>query len=120
MAEAARATGRRIPEDLSVVGFDDLSISRWFSPPLTTVRQPLVEMGRTAAEMLLKMIDGREPHGRQVELATELVVRSSTGPPPGSIAPRSDAGERPPPDGNGRTSSATTAQTQDERHPDVR
>ena len=41
VAEAARVTGRRIPEDLSVVGFDDLSISRWFSPPLTTVRQPL-------------------------------------------------------------------------------
>lgn len=82
VAEAARVTGRRIPEDLSVVGFDDLPISRWVSPPLTTVRQPLVEMGRTAAEMLLTMIDGREPHGRQVELATELVVRSSTAPPP--------------------------------------
>lgn len=83
VAEAARVTGRRIPEELSVVGFDDLPISRWFSPPLTTVRQPLVEMGRTAAEMLLKMINGSEPHSRQVELATELVVRSSTAPPPG-------------------------------------
>jgi LacI family transcriptional regulator len=78
VAEAARATGRRIPEDLSVVGFDDLPIARWFSPPLTTVRQPLAEMGRIAAEMLLAMIDQREPHGRQVELATELIVRSST------------------------------------------
>ena len=82
VAEAARVTGRRIPEDLSVVGFDDLPASRWFSPPLTTVRQPLAEMGRIAAEMLVRMIDGREPHGRQVELATELVVRSSTAPPP--------------------------------------
>ena len=82
VAEAARITGRRVPEDLSVVGFDDIPISRWFSPPLTTVRQPLAEMGRIAAEMLSTMIDGREPHGRQVELATELVVRSSTGPPP--------------------------------------
>jgi len=89
VAEAARLTGRRIPEDLSVVGFDDLPISRWFSPPLTTVRQPLVEMGRTAAEMLSAMIDGREPHGRQVELATELVVRSSTAPPRGRTATRS-------------------------------
>lgn len=78
VAEAARAVGRRIPEDLSVVGFDDLPISRWFSPPLTTVRQPLAEMGRIAAEMLVAMIDRREPNGRQVELATELVVRSST------------------------------------------
>jgi LacI family transcriptional regulator len=81
VAEAARVTGRRIPEDLSIVGFDDLPMSRWFSPPLTTVRQPLTEMGRIAAEMLSAMIDGREPDGRQVELATELVVRSSTAPP---------------------------------------
>lgn len=89
VAEAARVTGRRIPEDLSVVGFDDLPISRWFSPPLTTVRQPLVEMGRTAAAMLAAMIDQREPHGRQVELATELVVRSSTAPPSGLVTARS-------------------------------
>jgi LacI family transcriptional regulator len=89
VAEAARVTGRRIPEDLSVVGFDDLPISRWFSPPLTTVRQPLAEMGRTAAAMLSAMIDGREPHGRQVELATELVVRSSTASPRGRAAARS-------------------------------
>jgi LacI family transcriptional regulator len=81
VAEAARVTGRRIPEDLSIVGFDDLPISRWVSPALTTVRQPLADMGRTAAEMLLTMIDRREPSGRQVELATELIVRSSTGPP---------------------------------------
>jgi LacI family transcriptional regulator len=82
VAEAARVTGRRIPQDLSVVGFDDLPMSRWFSPPLTTVRQPLAEMGRIAATMLSGMIDGGEPDGRQVELATELVVRSSTAPPP--------------------------------------
>lgn len=81
VAEAARVTGRHIPEDLSIVGFDDLPISRWVSPALTTVRQPLAEMGRTAAEMLLTMIDRREPSGRQVELATELIVRSSTAPP---------------------------------------
>ena len=81
VAEGARVTGRRIPEDLSIVGFDDLPISRWVSPPLTTVRQPLAEMGRTAAEMLLAMIEQREPAGRQVELATELIVRSSTAPP---------------------------------------
>lgn len=81
VAEAARVTGRHIPEDLSIVGFDDLPISRWVSPALTTVRQPLAEMGRTAAEMLLTMIERREPSGRQVELATELIVRSSTGPP---------------------------------------
>jgi len=86
VVEAARVTGRRIPQDLSVVGFDDLPMSRWVSPPLTTVRQPLAEMGRTAAEMLLTMIDGRERHGRRVELGTELVVRSSTSPPPQQAA----------------------------------
>ena len=86
VAEAARVTGRRIPEDLSIVGFDDLLISQWFSPQLTTVRQPLHEMGRTAAAMLSAMIDGREPEGRQVELATELVVRSSTAPLGGPTA----------------------------------
>jgi DNA-binding LacI/PurR family transcriptional regulator len=90
VAEAARVTGRRIPEDLSVVGFDDLPISRWFSPPLTTVRQPLAEMGRIAAEMLVAMIEQREPHGRQVELATELIVRSSTVPPRGLSNSSSD------------------------------
>jgi LacI family transcriptional regulator len=81
VVEAARVAGRRVPEDLSVVGFDDLPVSRWFSPPLTTVRQPLAEMGRTAAAMLAEMIEERHPHGRQVELATELVVRSSTAAP---------------------------------------
>ena len=85
VVEAARLTRRRIPEELSIVGFDDLPISRWVSPPLTTVRQPLAEMGRIAAEMLLSMIDQRESRGRQVELATELIVRSSTAPPPARI-----------------------------------
>ncbi len=92
VAEAARVTGRRIPEELSVVGFDDLPISRWFSPPLTTVRQPLAEMGRIAAAMLAALIEGREPDGRQVELATELVVRSSTAPPPGLTTARNGGG----------------------------
>jgi DNA-binding LacI/PurR family transcriptional regulator len=115
VAEAARVAGRRIPEDLSVVGFDDLPISRWFSPPLTTVRQPLADMGRIAAEMLLTMIDGREPHGRQVELATELVVRSSTAPPPGLTTLRSVNVERPASDAKGMTSSTATGRTEDER-----
>jgi LacI family transcriptional regulator len=88
VAEAARVTGRRVPEDVSIVGFDDIPISRWFSPPLTTVRQPLAEMGRIAVEMLATKIQGGEPRGRQVELATELIIRSSTAPPRGARAPR--------------------------------
>jgi LacI family transcriptional regulator len=79
--EAARQRGLRIPEDLSVVGFDDLPMSRWTSPPLTTVRQPLAEMGRVAAEMLGTIIAGLTLGSRRMELATELIVRTSTAPP---------------------------------------
>jgi LacI family transcriptional regulator len=79
--EAARQRGLRIPQDLSVVGFDDLPLSGWLSPPLTTVRQPLAEMGRAAADMLGTVIEGLPLPSRRVELATELLVRGSTAPP---------------------------------------
>jgi LacI family xylobiose transport system transcriptional regulator len=81
--EAARELGLRIPEDLSVVGFDDLPVARWVGPPLTTVRQPLTEMAEAAARLVLEL--GREERpaaGTRVELATSLVVRSSTGAAP--------------------------------------
>lgn len=76
--EAARQRGLRIPQDLSVVGFDDLPAARWVSPPLTTVRQPLAEMGRVAAEMLGDLIEGVQLRSQRVELSTELIVREST------------------------------------------
>jgi DNA-binding LacI/PurR family transcriptional regulator len=78
--EAARQHGLRLPEDLSVVGFDDVPMAQWVSPPLTTLRQPLAEMATLATRTLL---DG-DSMGFQnrVELATTLVVRSSTQPPP--------------------------------------
>ncbi|HXL90295.1 MAG TPA: LacI family DNA-binding transcriptional regulator [Streptosporangiaceae bacterium] len=76
--EAARQRGLRVPQDLSVVGFDDLPITRWVSPPLTTVRQPLAEMGRTAAQMLGDLIAGVPLRTSRVELSTELIVREST------------------------------------------
>jgi LacI family transcriptional regulator len=79
--EAARQRGLRIPQDLSVVGFDDLPVARWVSPPLTTVRQPLAEMGRTAAQMLGELIDGATLRSGRVELSTELIVRESTAAP---------------------------------------
>lgn len=78
--EAVRKAGRRVPDDVSVVGFDDLPEARWTSPPLTTVRQPLSEMGRMAARMALRMVDGESMVGPRLELATELVVRDSTVP----------------------------------------
>ena len=77
--EAARAHGLRIPGDLSIVGFDDLPGARWASPPLTTVRQPLAEMGTLAARTVLGLANGEQAVGA-LELATELVVRSSTAP----------------------------------------
>ena len=78
--EAARVTGRRVPTDLSVVGFDDLPVARWLSPPLTTVRQPLTEMGVLAARMLLQLVAGQSLDTSRLELATQLVVRESTAP----------------------------------------
>jgi LacI family transcriptional regulator len=84
--EAARQRGLRVPEDLSVVGFDDLPIARWASPPLTTIWQPLAEMGTAAARMLGHLIEDRAPHPKRVELSTELIVRASTSPPLSSRA----------------------------------
>lgn len=77
--EAARRHRLRIPHDLSVVGFDDLPMSGWVSPPLTTVAQPLAQMAAMAARMVLHTPAG-EP-SKRVELATSLVIRSSTAPP---------------------------------------
>lgn len=79
--EAARQHGLRVPQDLSIVGFDDLPVARWISPPLTTVRQPLTEMGQTAAAMLGDLIEGKPLPTRRVELSTELIVRESTAAP---------------------------------------
>lgn len=79
--EAARKKGLRVPEDLSVVGFDDLPEARWASPPLTTVRQPLAEMGMLAARTVLRMLQGEGVESLRVELATRLVVRESTAAP---------------------------------------
>ncbi len=79
--EAARQHGLRVPQDLSVVGFDDLPVARWVSPPLTTVRQPLAEMGRVAAHMLADLIEGVPLRSGRVELSTELTVRESTAAP---------------------------------------
>lgn len=78
--EAARTRGLRVPEDLSVVGFDDTRLARMASPPLTTVRQPLREMGGVALRTALRLANGEKVDSHHVELATELVVRDSTAP----------------------------------------
>jgi LacI family transcriptional regulator len=79
--EAARARGMRVPEDLSVVGFDDTSLAEMASPPLTTVRQPLREMGGAALRTALRLANGETIESHHIELATALVVRTSTAPP---------------------------------------
>lgn len=80
--EAARGRGLRVPRDLSVVGYDDVPLAQWSSPPLTTVHQPLRHMAEEAARMLLRQDDpGTAAH--RIELATHLVVRQSTAPPVG-------------------------------------
>jgi DNA-binding LacI/PurR family transcriptional regulator len=77
VAEAAIHQGLRVPEDLSVVGWDDGPAAATANPPLTTVRQPQREKGRLAAELLVRALAGDEPSSPR-PLPTELVVRSST------------------------------------------
>ncbi|WP_329134513.1 LacI family DNA-binding transcriptional regulator [Streptomyces sp. NBC_00670] len=72
-----RASGRRVPDDVAVIGFDDSIVARHIDPPLTSVRQPLEEMGRTMADLLLDEIAQRGSGHRGVVLPTELVVRES-------------------------------------------
>jgi DNA-binding LacI/PurR family transcriptional regulator len=75
-----RASGLEIPGDLSVVGFDDLYISQYLEPPLTTVRQPMRQMGRMAMETLLHIFDG--PHStHNLRVEGQLIVRQSTARP---------------------------------------
>jgi LacI family transcriptional regulator len=89
--EAARGRGLRIPEDLSVVGFDDTPVARLAAPPLTTVRQPLREMGAVAVRTALRLAAGERVDSHHVELATELVVRRSTARPPAGASGRGRA-----------------------------
>ncbi|MBM9509699.1 LacI family DNA-binding transcriptional regulator [Actinacidiphila acididurans] len=79
--EAARELGLRIPHHVSVVGFDDLPVARWISPPLTTVRQPLTEMAEAAARLVVDLSRGRQPSTLRVDLATRLVERASSAAP---------------------------------------
>lgn len=72
-----RRAGRRVPQDVAVVGFDDSAVARQTDPPLTTVHQPLEEMGRQMARMLVTRIGGAQPTHRHLLLDTHLVVRHS-------------------------------------------
>lgn len=79
---AARELGLRVPQDLSVVGFDDIDFSQHTDPPLTTVHQPIREKGESAVRQLLSVVERRDLRPRQLRLETRLIVRGSTGPAP--------------------------------------
>lgn len=76
--EAVKEHGLRVPQDISVIGFDDIPMASQVFPPLTTIRQPLAEMGRAAVRMMLAKLRGVEPPSQRITLATELVERAST------------------------------------------
>lgn len=80
--QAVREAGRRVPEDVAVVGFDDLPLAATTEPPLTSVRQPLREMGEAAARMLLAYFDGAALPQSATVIPTTFTVRGSTIPPP--------------------------------------
>ncbi|WP_307793688.1 LacI family DNA-binding transcriptional regulator [Actinotalea soli] len=79
---AARSRGLRVPEDLSVVGFDDSPLIAFTDPPLTTVRQPVAPMGRAAVSALVSEINGAKVPRTELLFHPELIVRGSTGPAP--------------------------------------
>jgi LacI family transcriptional regulator len=79
---ALAEAGRRVPDDISVVGFDDLRLSRFTTPPLTTVHQPAGEIARHATDLLLELAGGRKVDRMLHLLEPELVVRRSTAAPP--------------------------------------
>jgi LacI family transcriptional regulator len=80
--QAALELGLRVPGDVSVVGFDDTAEAQIVTPRLTTVHQPLAEIGRMGVSLLTRLLEGKRVEALHVELETTLVVRGSTGPPP--------------------------------------
>jgi LacI family transcriptional regulator len=76
---AIKETGLRVPEDISVVGFDDIPGAAYSNPGLTTVRQPLIRMGQIAAQTIVDQIEGRAEYVPEIAIEPEFVVRDSTG-----------------------------------------
>jgi LacI family transcriptional regulator, repressor for deo operon, udp, cdd, tsx, nupC, and nupG len=88
--DTARRRGIRIPEDLSVVGFDDIRFARYLDPPLTTVTQPMREIGEGCVKLLMAILSGNADAPESVTLPHQLTIRASTAPPDGrSVARRS-------------------------------
>lgn len=85
---AARKQGLRVPEDVSVVGFDDSALMNYTDPPLTTVRQPINRMGQAAVTLLMNQINGIGVSNDELFFEPELVVRTSTASRRGSAEAR--------------------------------
>ncbi|PWB74384.1 MAG: LacI family transcriptional regulator [Anaerolineales bacterium] len=85
---ALKLAGRLVPDDVSVVGFDDIPFARYVSPPLTTIHAPIEEVGREAVSQLMRLINGQQPEALTL-MRTELVLRESCGCESGEIKPAS-------------------------------
>jgi DNA-binding LacI/PurR family transcriptional regulator len=101
--------GLRVPDDVALVGYDDIPIARFQAPPLTTVRSPAVAHGQRAMELVIDMIEGRPLRERGVVLDGTLVVRRSCGAPAELRTPELDAGDGP--DAAGHASDAHQSET---------
>jgi DNA-binding LacI/PurR family transcriptional regulator len=88
---AVRSLGLRVPDDISVVGYDDIDVAQYVHPALTTVRQPIRQKGEDAVRLLLSVVRGESPTNIHETLATNLIVRASTAPPP-HAAPANERG----------------------------
>ena len=82
---ALQDAGLRVPENVSVIGFDDIPLASYSNPALTTVRQPLQKMGEIAARTLLDRIENRSEYAAEIAIETELIVRQSTGAAPNAV-----------------------------------
>jgi LacI family transcriptional regulator len=83
---AFREAGLRVPEDVSVVGFDDITAAAFNTPSITTVRQPLEQMGRIAAKTLIDRIEGNGDYLPEIAIEPEFVIRDSSGPAPSPLS----------------------------------
>lgn len=81
VCKVAKEAGLAIPDDLSVIGFDDVELCQWVTPQLTTVRQPLEQMAREATRIVIELAKGGTRPNQRIELSTSVVVRESTAPP---------------------------------------
>ena len=89
---AFREAGLDVPGDISVVGFDDIPVAVFSNPELTTIRQPLQQMGQIAAKTLIDQIERKAEYQPEIVIEPELVIRASTGPAPNT----SSRGVKPP------------------------